>query len=69
LRTAAHDNNATILVVAHDARIIAHVDRVFQLEDGTLVETEHESAAERQRLSRIDSKHNTPEPAGVSSDS
>lgn len=38
LRAAAHDNNATVLVVAHDARIIPHVDRVFHLEDGNLVE-------------------------------
>jgi putative ABC transport system ATP-binding protein len=38
LRAAAHDNNSTILVVAHDARMIPHVDRVFHLEDGVLVE-------------------------------
>jgi putative ABC transport system ATP-binding protein len=38
LRSAAHDNGATILVVAHDARIISHVDRVFHLDDGVLVE-------------------------------
>jgi putative ABC transport system ATP-binding protein len=38
LRTAAHENNSTILVVAHDSRIIPHVDRVFHLEDGILVE-------------------------------
>src|SRR5262249_18631043 len=44
LRAAAHDNNATILVVAHDARIISHVDRVFHIEDGQLVETGHEAA-------------------------
>src|SRR5437773_302159 len=36
LRAAAHDRGATILVVAHDARMIAHVDRVFHLEDGIL---------------------------------
>lgn len=39
LRVAAHDNNSTILVVAHDSRIIPHVDRVMHLEDGVLVET------------------------------
>ncbi len=44
LRAAAHDNGATILVVAHDARIISHVDRVFHIEDGQLVETGHEAA-------------------------
>jgi putative ABC transport system ATP-binding protein len=38
LRAAAHDEGATILVVAHDARIIPHVDRVFHLEDGCLAE-------------------------------
>jgi putative ABC transport system ATP-binding protein len=38
LRTAAHDAGATILVVAHDARMIPHADRVFHLEDGVLVE-------------------------------
>ena len=38
LRAAAHDNNSTILVVAHDSRMIPHVDRVFHLEDGVLVE-------------------------------
>ncbi len=39
LRTAAHDAGATILVVAHDSRIIPHVDRVLHLEDGILAET------------------------------
>ena len=38
LRAAAHDDGATILAVAHDARIIPHVDRVFHLEDGCLAE-------------------------------
>lgn len=38
LRAAAHDAGATILVVAHDARMIPHVDRVLHLEDGCLVE-------------------------------
>ena len=39
LRVAAHDRGATILVVAHDSRIIPHVDRVFHLEDGILAES------------------------------
>jgi putative ABC transport system ATP-binding protein len=39
LRVAAHDRGATILVVAHDARIVPHVDRVFHLEDGVLAES------------------------------
>ena len=38
LRVAAHDAGATILVVAHDSRLIPHVDRVFHLDDGCLVE-------------------------------
>lgn len=46
LRDAAHDNNATIMVVAHDARIISHVDRVFHMEDGKMVEAGHEMILE-----------------------
>jgi putative ABC transport system ATP-binding protein len=38
LRAAAHERGATILVVAHDARIIPYVDRVYNLEDGRLLE-------------------------------
>lgn len=38
LRAAAVDEGATILVVAHDARIIPYADRVFYLEDGCLLE-------------------------------
>jgi putative ABC transport system ATP-binding protein len=38
LRAAAHDQGSTILVVAHDARIIPFVDRVLHLEDGVLFE-------------------------------
>src|SRR5689334_2561293 len=36
LRSAAHDRGATVLVVAHDSRIIEHVDRVVHMEDGYL---------------------------------
>ncbi len=36
LRSAAHDRGATVLVVAHDSRIIEHVDRVVHMEDGVL---------------------------------
>jgi putative ABC transport system ATP-binding protein len=36
LRTAAHERGATVLIVAHDSRIIPYVDRVFHLEDGRL---------------------------------
>jgi putative ABC transport system ATP-binding protein len=38
LRAAAHDQNSTILIVAHDARIIPFVDRVLHLDDGILYE-------------------------------
>jgi putative ABC transport system ATP-binding protein len=38
LRNAAHERSATILVVGHDARIIPYVDRVYNLEDGTLLD-------------------------------
>ena len=40
LRSAAHDRGATVLVVAHDARIIEHVDRVIHMEDGSLWQQE-----------------------------
>jgi putative ABC transport system ATP-binding protein len=40
LRNAAHERNATILIVAHDARIIPYADRVFHIEDGVLRESE-----------------------------
>ncbi len=40
LRAASHDRNATVLVVAHDRRIIPFVDRVFFLEDGCLREND-----------------------------
>jgi putative ABC transport system ATP-binding protein len=36
LRLAAHDRDATILVVSHDPRIIPYADKVFHLEDGCL---------------------------------
>jgi putative ABC transport system ATP-binding protein len=38
LRNAAHERGATILVVAHDARIMPYVDRVYNLDDGNLLE-------------------------------
>lgn len=40
LRLAAHEQGATILVVAHDARIIPHADQVLLLEDGRLRESD-----------------------------
>jgi putative ABC transport system ATP-binding protein len=36
LRTAARERGATIFLVAHDARIIPHADRVYYLEEGRL---------------------------------
>ena len=44
LRNAAHERGATVLVVAHDARIIPFVDRVFYLEDGSLRDAETAAA-------------------------
>jgi putative ABC transport system ATP-binding protein len=44
LRSAAHDRGATVLVVAHDARIIEHVDRVVHMEDGRLWQEEGREA-------------------------
>jgi putative ABC transport system ATP-binding protein len=40
LRNAAHERGSTILVVAHDARIIPYVDHVYFLEDGRLRQTD-----------------------------
>jgi putative ABC transport system ATP-binding protein len=36
LRNAAHDLGATVLVVAHDARVVPFADKVFYLEDGRM---------------------------------
>jgi len=40
LRNAAHDRGATVLIVAHDARIVPFADKVFYLEDGRMAEDE-----------------------------
>ncbi len=45
LRSAAHDRGATVLVVAHDARIIPYADRVLYMEDGCLRDIEDEATA------------------------
>jgi putative ABC transport system ATP-binding protein len=42
LRNAAHDQDATVLVVSHDHRIIPYADRRFHLEDGKLQEAPEE---------------------------
>jgi len=39
LRSAAHEQGTTVLVVAHDPRIMPFADRVLHLEDGELEET------------------------------
>ena len=46
LRNAAHEHGATVLIVAHDARIIPYVDRVYNLEDGCLRDGEDEARPE-----------------------
>jgi putative ABC transport system ATP-binding protein len=38
LRAAARDQEATVLVVAHDARLVPFADEVFHMEDGCLAE-------------------------------
>lgn len=45
LRNAAHERGATVLIVAHDARITQYVDKVFYLEDGCMRETDDLSNA------------------------
>jgi putative ABC transport system ATP-binding protein len=37
LQLAAHEHDATVLVVAHDERIVEYVDRVFRMDDGSLL--------------------------------
>jgi putative ABC transport system ATP-binding protein len=39
LRCAAQESNATVLVVAHDARLIPYANCVFHMTDGCLVES------------------------------
>jgi putative ABC transport system ATP-binding protein len=40
LRAAAHEHEATILVVAHDPRLLPYADQVLHLDDGCLAEPE-----------------------------
>jgi putative ABC transport system ATP-binding protein len=42
LRNAAHDRGATVLCVAHDARIVPYADKVFYMEDGRLHDSEED---------------------------
>ncbi len=46
LRAAAHERDATILIVSHDHRILPYVDAHFHLEDGKLTEAELPQATE-----------------------
>jgi putative ABC transport system ATP-binding protein len=54
LRNAAHDRGATVLLVAHDPRIIPFADKVIFLEDGRIQECEELPHAHEvhQRLSQ-----------------
>jgi putative ABC transport system ATP-binding protein len=45
LRSAAHERGATVLIVAHDARIIPYADRVFNMEDGQVREADEDPSA------------------------
>jgi putative ABC transport system ATP-binding protein len=38
LRSAAHERGATVLMVAHDSRLMPYADRVLHIEDGRLAE-------------------------------
>jgi putative ABC transport system ATP-binding protein len=53
LRNAAHERGGTVLVVAHDARIVPYVDRVFYLEDGVLREPDPSVVNPREIGARI----------------
>jgi putative ABC transport system ATP-binding protein len=46
LRQAARERGTTVLVVAHDSRIVPFVDRVLHLEDGILAEPEPARSSE-----------------------
>lgn len=38
LRSAAHERGCTVLIVAHDARVIPYADKIFYLEDGKMID-------------------------------
>jgi len=61
LRNAAHERNATVLVVSHDSRIVPYADRVFHLEDGRMTDQE-EGPPERPKLPRA---HSNGAPASL----
>ncbi|NBR06456.1 MAG: ABC transporter ATP-binding protein [Planctomycetes bacterium] len=43
LRSAAHDRGCTVLIVAHDARVIPYADKIFYLEDGKMIDDDGKS--------------------------
>ena len=50
LCAAAHEQEAAVLIVSHDSRIVPYADQVFHLEDGCLVESK---SPERPALRRV----------------
>jgi putative ABC transport system ATP-binding protein len=69
LRAAAHDYGATILVVAHDARIVSHVDRVLHLTDGVLAEASLEADTEAHSPAPIEQVPQLRQPAYLTPES
>jgi putative ABC transport system ATP-binding protein len=66
LRYAAHERGATILIVAHDARIVPYADRVFYMEDGALQENEsHVAPARASRNGNPSHESHSPRLPGV----
>jgi putative ABC transport system ATP-binding protein len=57
LRTAAHERNTTVLVVAHDARIIPYSDRVFMMEDGNIREIDDDVSTGGPHLAPLNGDH------------
>jgi putative ABC transport system ATP-binding protein len=51
LRSTAHEQGTTLLMVSHDARVVPYAGRVFHLEDGILMESGPGSEAALARAS------------------
>lgn len=45
LRKLAREQEAAIIAVTHDEKIYDHLDRIYKLRDGQLVETEERATA------------------------
>jgi putative ABC transport system ATP-binding protein len=58
LRAAAHDRGVSVLIVAHDERIMPLADRVLFLDEGRL----HEPAATELGAVRLEAEHAVPSP-------